>query len=124
MFIYIHFKCDNEVHLCQLYLLSSTRLPLEDRLCCLIVLVRHGAGEGGHSLAVTDVETNVRMGNEELYNDVVLVANGSMDGSPALCILTNGHIKHVYSSLSHLLLAVFCSGVKKTDLCVNISSKL
>lgn len=77
------------VHLaCACYLLSSPRLPLENSLCCFVVLVRHGTGEGGHSLTVAHVETNVRMGNEELYNDVVLVANGSMDGSPALCILT------------------------------------
>ncbi len=73
----------------QCYLFSSTWLPLQDGLCCFVVLVRHCAGEGGHSLTVTNVETNVRMGNEELYDDVVLVANGSMDGSSALCILTH-----------------------------------
>lgn len=76
------------MHLCQRYLFSSTWLPLEDSLCCLIVLVRHGTGEGGHSLTVANVEANVWMGNEELYNDVVLAANGSMDGSSAFCILT------------------------------------
>lgn len=50
--------------------------------------MRHGTGEGGHSLTVANVETNVWMGNEELYNDVVLAANSSMDGSSAFCILT------------------------------------
>lgn len=76
------------MHLCQRYLLSSTWLPLQDSLRCLVVLVRHGTGEGSHSLTVAYVETNVWMGNEELYDDVVLAADGSVDGSPALCILT------------------------------------
>lgn len=66
------------------YLFGSTWLPLENSLCRFIVLVRHGAGKGGHSLTVANVETNVWMGNEELYNDIVLVANSSMDGSSAL----------------------------------------
>lgn len=86
------------MHLCQRYLFSSTWLPLEDSLCCLIVLVCHGTGEGGHSLTVTNVETYFRVGNEELYNDVVLAANSSMDGSSALCILRemNRHrLKHL-----------------------------
>lgn len=38
-------------------------------------------------MTVANVETNVWMGNEELYDDVVLAANGSVDGSSALCIL-------------------------------------
>lgn len=53
---------DKWVHLYQRYLFSSTWLPLEDSLCCLVVLVRHGTGEGGHSLTVANVETNVWMG--------------------------------------------------------------
>lgn len=87
-----------QTDLCQRYLLSSTWLPLQDSLRRLIVLVRHGTGEGGHSLTIANVETDVWMGYEELYDDVVLAANGSMDGSSALCILTemNRHrMKHL-----------------------------
>lgn len=84
------FQCikATETGLKQGYLFSSTWLPLEDGLCCLIVLVCHSTGKGGHSLAVTNIEANVWMRNKELYNDVVLAANGSMDGSSSLCILT------------------------------------
>lgn len=74
--------------LCHCYLFSSTWLPLEDSLCCLVVLVCHGTSKWRHSLTITNVETYVWMGNEELYDDIVLVANGSMNGSSALCILT------------------------------------
>lgn len=49
--------------------------------------MRHGAGEGGHSLTVTDVEADVRVGNEELYDDAVLVADGDVDGCSAFRIL-------------------------------------
>lgn len=82
-----HCHCNRELGLCQHYLFSSTWLPLEDSLCCLIVLVGHSTGKRGHPLTVADVQTNVWMGDEELYDDVVLAANGSMDGSSALCIL-------------------------------------
>lgn len=68
-------------------LFSGARLPLDDGLCCLVVLVRHGAGEGGHSLTVTDVEADVRVGNEELDDDAVLVADGNVDGCSAFSIL-------------------------------------
>ena len=93
------------VQLCQCYLFCSTWLPLEDSLCCFIVLVCHGTGEGGHPLTVANAETNVWMGNEELYDDIVLVANGSMDGSSAFCVLTEMDKKglekeDVYSSHS------------------------
>ena len=70
------------------YLFSSAWLPLEDSFCCLIVLVCHSTGKGGHSLTVTNVKTNFWMGNEELYDDIVLVADGSMDGGSTLCILS------------------------------------
>lgn len=69
------------------YLLGSTWLPLQDGFCRLIVFVRHGTGEGCHSLAVADVETNVRVGDEELDDDAVLIADGSVDRGSALCIL-------------------------------------
>lgn len=74
-------------HRLRQYLFGGARFPLDDRLCCLVVLVRHGAGEGGHSLTVTDVEANVRVGNEELYDDAVLVADGNVDGCSAFRIL-------------------------------------
>lgn len=77
------------MHLRQCYLFSSTWLPFENSLCRLIVLVCHGTSERCHPLTVANVKTYVWMGNEELYNDVVLAANGSMDRSSALCILTN-----------------------------------
>lgn len=73
--------------LCSAYLFGSTRLPLQDSLCCFIVLVSHRAGEGRHPLTVANAETNVGMRNEELYDDVVLVADGGMDRGPAFCIL-------------------------------------
>lgn len=69
------------------YLFGGAGLPLDDGLRCLVVLVRHGAGEGGHSLTVTDVEANVRVGNEQLYDDAVLVADGNVDGCSAFRIL-------------------------------------
>lgn len=72
------------------HLLGGAGLPLDDGLRCLVVLVRHGAGEGGHSLAVPDVEANVRVGNEELYDDTVLVADGNVDGCSAFRILADG----------------------------------
>lgn len=71
----------------QQYLFGGASFPLDDCLCCLVVLVRHGAGKGGHSLTVTDVEANVRVGNEELYDDAVLVADGNVDGCSAFRIL-------------------------------------
>lgn len=74
----------------QQHLLGGARLPLDDGLRCLVVLVRHGAGEGGHSLAVPDVEANVRVRNEELYDDAVLVADGNVDGRSAFRILAEG----------------------------------
>lgn len=70
------------------YLLCGTWLPLQDGFCRLIIFVRHGAGEGRHSLAVADVEANVRVGDEELDDDAVLIADGGVDRSSALCILT------------------------------------
>lgn len=82
-----------EKHGLQRHLLGGARLPLDDSLCCLVVLVRHGAGEGGHSLTVTDVEANVRVGNEELYDDAVLVADGNVDGCSAFRILARGQEK-------------------------------
>lgn len=51
-------------HFLQLHLFSSTWLPLQDRFCCFVVLVRHGAGERSHSLTVADVEPDFWMGNE------------------------------------------------------------
>lgn len=83
------------------YLLSSTWLPLQDGFCRLIVFVRHGAGEGCHSLAVADVETNVRVGDEQLDDDAVLIADGSVDRGSALCILakkTEQKNKSIYKS--------------------------
>lgn len=71
----------------QQYLFGGASFPLDDCLCCLVVLVRHGAGKGGHSLTVTDVEANVWVGNEELYDDAVLVADGNVDGCSAFRIL-------------------------------------
>lgn len=68
-------------------LFSRAGFPLDDGLRRLVVLVRHGAGEGGHSLTVPDVETNVRVGNEQLYDDAVLVADGNVDGRSTLGIL-------------------------------------
>lgn len=93
------------------YLFCSTWLPLQNSFCCLIVFVRHGAGEGGHSLTVTDVKTDVRMGDEELYDDTVLVADGSMDRGSTLCILakkkwtrrTKGLDKNIFAT--HLLVS-------------------
>lgn len=69
------------------YLLCGTWLPLQDGFCRLVVFVRHGTGEGCHSLAVADVQANVRVGDEELDDDAVLVADGGVDRSSALCIL-------------------------------------
>lgn len=71
----------------QEHLFGGAGFPLDDRLCGLVVLVRHGAGEGGHSLTVTDVEANVWVGYEELYDDAVLVADGNVDGCSAFRIL-------------------------------------
>lgn len=76
-------------------LLGGAGLPLDDGLGCLVVLVRHGAGEGRHSLAVTDVETDVRVGNEELNDDAVLVADGDVDGRPAFSILAGDEERSV-----------------------------
>lgn len=70
------------------YLLGSTGLPLQNSLSCLVILVRHCAGEGSHSLTISNVKTDVWMQNKELNNDIVLVANGGVDRSSALCILT------------------------------------
>lgn len=80
------------------HLLSGARLPLEDGLCCLVVLVRHGAGERRHALAVADAQSDVRVGDEQLDDDVVLVANGGVDGSSALRVLTSH--THRYSELT------------------------
>ena len=79
----------------QQHLLGGAGFPLDDGLRCLVVLVRHGAGEGGHSLTVADVEANVRVGNEELYDDPVLVADGNVDGCSTLRILAEDKEKKV-----------------------------
>ena len=68
-------------------LLSSSRLSFEDGLGGLVVLVGHGAGEGRHALAVAQVEPDVRVRDEQLDDDGVLVADGHVDGRSALCVL-------------------------------------
>lgn len=102
--------CNRRSGFYQHYLFCSTWFPLQNSFCCLIVFVRHGAGEGGHSLTVTDVKTDVWMGDEELYDDTVLVADGSMDRGSTLCILakkwtgrTKGLDKNTYET--HLLVS-------------------
>ena len=70
-----------------LHLLCSARLSLEDGLGRLVVLVGHGAGERRHALPVAGVEADVRVGDQQLDDDAVLVANGNMDRRMALCIL-------------------------------------
>ena len=47
----------------------------------------HGAGERGHALPVSQAETNVWMGDEQLNDDAVLVTDGHMDRGPSLRIL-------------------------------------
>src|SRR4029434_7809296 len=69
------------------HLLSSSRLSFEDGLGGLVVLVGHGAGEGRHALAVAQVEPDVRVRDEQLDDDGVLVADGHVDGRSALCVL-------------------------------------
>ena len=69
------------------YLFGGAWLSLQDGLCSLVVLVRHGAGEGGHALAVTHGQTDVRVGDEQLDDDAVLVADGNVDGGPSLRVL-------------------------------------
>lgn len=107
------------------YLLSSTRLALQDGFCGFIVFVRHGTGKRGHSLAVTNSETNIWMGNEQLYNHVVLAADGSVDGSSTLCILRKITIATIYSVcflFSNIQIDI--SSYTLTDLCIYIGSKL
>lgn len=68
-------------------LLSSPRLSLQNGLSCLIVLVSHGAGERGQPLSVSYTQLNVRVRNQQLNDDAMLVADGHMDRCSSFCIL-------------------------------------
>lgn len=69
------------------HLLCSPRLPFQDGLGSLIVLVSHGAGKRGQPLSVSDIQVDVRVRNQQLNDDTMLVADGHMDRRSSFCIL-------------------------------------
>lgn len=69
------------------HLLSSPRLPLEDGLRCSVVLVCHGTGKRGQALSVADTQVDSRVGDQQLNDDAVLVADGHVDRCSSFCIL-------------------------------------
>lgn len=69
------------------HLLGSPGLSLEDGLGGPVVLVSHGAGERGQPLSVADAQVDIRVGDQQLNDDTVLVADGHVDRRPSFCIL-------------------------------------
>lgn len=47
----------------------------------------HGTGKWRHALSVSNIQPDFRVGDEQLDDDALLVADGDMDGSTTLCIL-------------------------------------
>lgn len=66
------------------HLFSSTRLSLEDGFGSLIVLMGHGTGKWCHALSVSNIQPDFWVGDEQLDDDALLVADGDMDGSTTL----------------------------------------
>lgn len=66
------------------HLFSSTGFSLENSFSGFVILVGHGTGKRCHALSVSNVQTDFRVGDEQLDDDAVLVANGDVDGSTAL----------------------------------------
>lgn len=69
------------------HLLSSPRFSFQDGLGCLVVLVSHGAGKRGQPLSVSYIQVDIRVRNQQLNDDAMLVADGHMNRCSSFCIL-------------------------------------
>lgn len=65
-------------------LFSSARLSLKDCFSSFVVLVGHGTGERRHALSVSNIKPDFRVGDEQLDDDALLVADGDVDGRATL----------------------------------------
>lgn len=63
------------------HLFGSARLSLEDGFGSLVVLVSHGTGKRRHALSVSNIQPDFRVGDEQLDDDALLVADGDVDWS-------------------------------------------
>lgn len=69
------------------HLLCSPRLAFQDGLGRLVVLVSHGTGKRGQPLSVSDIQEDVRVRDQQLNDDTMLVADGHVNRCSSFCIL-------------------------------------
>ena len=73
-------------------LLCSLGFSLEYGLACLVVLHRHGHGEGGVAALVPDGQVNVRMLEEDVRTARLLARDGHMKSRTTCGILRNSGV--------------------------------